>query len=76
MAPKAWWIVGPDGLPLKDGRVYADTYEEADRILFHRLCHAECPVGSTLEEEDTYEQVRDEDIVSIEEVILTIEELQ
>lgn len=75
MAPKAWWIVGPDGLPLKDGRIFANTYEEADTILFHRLCYNKCPVGSTIEEEDSCEEVQDGDIISIEEEILTIEEV-
>jgi hypothetical protein len=64
--PKVWWITGPNGLPVPDGRVVANTYEEADTILFYRLCHAQCPVGSTLEEGDLIEEVEDSNIISIE----------
>jgi hypothetical protein len=64
--PKIWWVTGPNGLPVDNGRVVANTYEEADAILFYRLCHAQCPMGSTLEEASVCEEIEDSNILSTE----------
>jgi hypothetical protein len=66
--PRIWWIVGPNGLPIQGGRVIANTYTEADQILFYRLCHSQCPVGSSLEEADFLEEVEAHNIISVEKI--------
>lgn len=63
--PKIWWIT-KDGLPLPNGRIVADTYEEADKIMFYRMLRGQCASGVTIEEEDTPEQIEDSDIISVE----------
>lgn len=64
--PRIWWITGKNGLPLPNGRVIADTYGEADKILFRRMLNGECSTGCTVEEEDTPEEVEAVNILSVE----------
>jgi hypothetical protein len=67
--PKVWWAISEEGLPLKDGRVVADTYEQADKILFYRILHGQCPFSSFLIEELPDDEVSDKDILSVDEIV-------
>lgn len=64
--PSAWWITDENGLPIPDGRIIANTFSEADKILFYRMCNGLCPVGCSVIEE-AIDEVEDGYIISIED---------
>lgn len=68
--PRMWWVISEEGLPLKDGRIVANTYEGADRILFTRMLKGQYEPNVTLIEElPNDDEVRDQDIISVDEIV-------
>lgn len=66
MCPSTWWITGENGLPIPNGRIIADTYESADKILFFRQLRGIAPMPASVIEE-SIDEVEDCNIISIEE---------
>jgi hypothetical protein len=68
--PRIWWAISEEGLPLKDGRIVADEYEQADKILFTRMLKGQYEPNVTLIEElPDEDEVRAQDILSVDEIM-------